>query len=608
MISAIILVLNAFIRPIRKYWLSCIFVVLMLFLPELKDVSLSQRIPYVVGNIFRHIALCGAVSYVLVTCVWVLSKMNGVLSRIVLWLLLFASFLVYVGDIFLYEVFNTHINTYILQLLKETNREEASEFITVYLARWSSVKVLLQGIALFFGFWLIRVLRTRWSVITKMGRVLLTLKYVAALYFVYCIAYAFHLAPLFGSDWTVNDDKANNEEKWELECMNSSFVFLLYQSSLQLINEGESFEECARSQDNIKAIIGNDNVPNIIVVIGESYNRHHSNLYGYSMKTCPALAQVDNLYIFKDVISPVNATTQAFHYFFSLQNVGGEKKWSETPLFPAIFKQVGYNVVFFSNEFVKEVGMDAYDASCGFFNHPLIEPKIFCHRNDRKYKYDGDMIDAFKEKRLELECDSMNLVFFHLIGQHSDYAKRFPSDRVHFGPKDYNRPELNDYQLRELANYDNATCYNDSVVREIIRMYEDKDAVVLYFADHGEEAHDFRDYTGRSRDFDSEGAPCLHCQLDIPFMIFVSNTCRSLHPELVLSVSNAVERPFMIDDLPHLLFDIASVQCDGFDPSRSPINSYYEVPVARMVSDYGMGEFHNYDSICKAFGPWSIGF
>ena len=39
-----------------------------------------------------------------------------------------------------------------------------------------------------------------------------------------------------------------------------------------------------------------------------------------------------------------------------------------------------------------------------------------------------------------------------------------------------------------LADYDNATLYNDSIMAEVIKRFEKEDAIVIYMSDHGEEA------------------------------------------------------------------------------------------------------------------------
>ena len=65
-------------------------------------------------------------------------------------------------------------------------------------------------------------------------------------------------------------------------------------------------------------------------------------------------------------------------------------------------------------------------------------------------------------------------------------------------PNNINRPELNNAQRNDVAHYLNATLYNDMVVDSIIRMFDNRNAVVMYLSDHGEEVHNFRNQYGRT--------------------------------------------------------------------------------------------------------------
>lgn len=230
------------------------------------------------------------------------------------------------------------------------------------------------------------------------------------------------------------------------------------------------------------------------------------------------------------------------------------------------------------------------------------------HRNSRKHKYDEGLIQEYKDNRKEVESDSLNLIFFHLMGQHFDSRQRFPEGREVFHIKDYHRPELTEQQIQEVVNYDNAICYNDSVVAEIIKLYDDKDALILYFADHGDEANDYRPHIGRAMNLHEIGAPGLHCQLDIPFIICLTDSCSARHPELEQTIAQSTQRPFILDDLPHLLLDIAGIDAPGYQPSRSLINEKFNAKRRRIIHVYSSTVSLDYDSICNAYGNWEIGY
>lgn len=53
--------------------------------------------------------------------------------------------------------------------------------------------------------------------------------------------------------------------------------------------------------------------PETVLILGESYNKHHAALYGYPLPTTPRLSQEEaagRLYPFTDVVSPANFTVK----------------------------------------------------------------------------------------------------------------------------------------------------------------------------------------------------------------------------------------------------------------------------------------------------------
>ena len=358
-------------------------------------------------------------------------------------------------------------------------------------------------------------------------------------------------------------------------------------------DDKDLLDVCIASQKNTEIVGCSVKSKNIVLIIGETYNRHHSSLYGYDLETMPECKNFGAI-VFSDVISPANATTSVFRYLLSFAEVNGNERWCDTPLFPSIFRQAGYNVVFYSNQYVVEGELGFYDASAGFFNHPAIYGQLFNTRNHSRFGYDMGLVDDFKQNRTSLETDSLNLIIFHLIGQHSPAVERYPHEYSDFSVDDYNRPDLSKEQLQYIADYDNATRYNDSVIAEIVRMFENQDAIVIYFADHGEEVYDFRDKAGRFYDFDKTGADGLHNQIDVPFLVFASEKYRESHPEVMAAISDAVKKPFMTDLLPHLLLGLAGIDCKWYDAMKDLFNPCYDSSRHRFLS----GTDIDYDEVC----------
>ena len=516
------------------------------------------------------------------------------LSHIVIYFLAFLNF-------FLYFFFDCNINAGILLLISETNPNESSEFVATYLFTGKFLLLcsafILYALLEHFSLKLIKKIKLKqdnifwkWSDLAISLYVLLS---IASLVF-----YGRNFSLDFQKDWR----KANRSA---LHCM---FPFKTFEAFSQFLQERNVFETCVRSNENLNATSSISTPQTIVVIIGESFNRHHSSLYGYPLPTNPKLTLLQNLFVFDNAISPTNATSDAFRHFLSLSSIDDSCNWNEKPLFTALFKAAGYNVIFYSNQFVKKANMTTWDASCGFFNHPQLAPKLFTHRNKKKFQYDGDLLEEYSQNRLSLETSSLNLVMIHLTGQHIAPEKRFPPDRAFFKTEDYSfRKELSDEQKRDVAAYDNATLYNDSIVYEIIRIFEDKNALVIYFADHGDEAHDYRVHTGRTYGIEKIGAPALHCQLDVPFLVWISDSWKIEHPNDSLRFAKHRHTPFITDDLPHILFDVANLKTEYYRPSLNPLSDSFNLSRKRVIQP-NASEPMDYDSICNRFGPWKIGF
>ena len=80
--------------------------------------------------------------------------------------------------------------------------------------------------------------------------------------------------------------------------------------------------------------------PHIVLVIGESYNKHHSSLYGYRLPTADLQQKRKDkgeLFLFTDVVTPWNITSNVFLNMFSLWECNYENPITDYPLFPYLW-------------------------------------------------------------------------------------------------------------------------------------------------------------------------------------------------------------------------------------------------------------------------------
>jgi heptose-I-phosphate ethanolaminephosphotransferase len=338
-------------------------------------------------------------------------------------------------------------------------------------------------------------------------------------------------------------------------------------------------------------------VPTIVLVIGESYNKHHSQLYGYDKATTPkqvALEAEGSLVKFTDVVSTWNLTSFVFKHMMSFYAVGDSGEWCDQPLFPEVFRKAGYHVTFVTNQFEPKAKEAVYDFSGGFFlNDPELSERQFDSRSTKTHRFDDGVLKEFdvlrkeeREKRKEdtLSVVSGDLVILHLMGSHVDYRARYPQKtNTVFKPEMYNRPELSDKQKQILAQYDNSLLYNDSIVAAITQRFVDQDAVVIYMPDHGEEIFDDSPYIyGRMHSANIDYRLARN-EMEIPFWIWGSPLYRENHPYGWLAIQNAKNRPLMIDALPHLLMYLGGISTPLYREELNVISPKYDEKRPRIL-------------------------
>ena len=102
---------------------------------------------------------------------------------------------------------------------------------------------------------------------------------------------------------------------------------------------------------------------------------------------------------------------------------------------------------------------------------------IFNIRNTDRFKYDESIIELISaDKKYDKE-----LYVLKLRGQHYPYYSNYPEYYDRFSKEDYQKEVLQPWMRQSIAEYDNATLYNDYVVASLIDLFKDDNAVVLYF-------------------------------------------------------------------------------------------------------------------------------
>jgi len=322
---------------------------------------------------------------------------------------------------------------------------------------------------------------------------------------------------------------------------------------------------------------------NIILVIGESFNKYHSALYGYPLDTTPFESEEQakgNLHAFTQIEAPFNMTSIVLKNMFCCNSVFEGEKWHDFPFFPAIFKKAGYDVWLWDNQY--QVNQDLpwnFTLNSIIFNQE-IQNLSFTDVNQNCYALDKDLIQDFKRNKMS-QIGKHNLVIFHLYGQHMPASTQYPQDNEHqvfsIDEVPYNHSFLTNESKQEIVEYDNATRYNDEVIKYIIDIFKDKSSILVYFSDHGEEVYDYRNYHGRVMLENNSITPSLiKYQIEVPFMVWASEKWQKQNLEDWQNIGLAVDKAFTTDNICHLLFHLAGIKTNIYKAERDLFSPKFE--------------------------------
>ena len=490
--------------------------------------------------------------------------------------------------------FSAKIGTEILNVVLETNKRESSEFIDKYI----NLEILQTGVGLIlilivfhltFAYslgslkkWLIYEWNNCRFPIFKT-----ILKYPMAIFilasFLICTQSRIRVIQLLMVE---NVEDVDNYTSNFAE--NTPFNNLLFSLKMrQLANRGLTV--LADTQEKAEIDTCTYTSDHIVLIIGESFIKDHAQLYGYSKETTPCQIKRQQksehgcLVAFTDVISPSNLTSIVFKNSFSMHSIEDKSNWSYFPLFPVLFRRAGYNVTFLTNQFVQALNNDIFNASGGLFlNEKRLSTAQFDHRNTRTHQFDIGLLSDYDS--LKQFNSAHQLTIFHLAGQHIDFYKRSPEKMKKFSISDYQERNNLDNSAKQLvADYDNATLYNDYVVDSILKKYESEDAIVIYMPDHGEECYDELQRMGRLP-VGNYSPEVLRQEYRIPFWIWCSERYINKHHEIFEQINEARNRPFMIDDLPHLMLYLAGIHCKTYQETRCLISDKFNMKRKRLVA------------------------
>jgi heptose-I-phosphate ethanolaminephosphotransferase len=270
------------------------------------------------------------------------------------------------------------------------------------------------------------------------------------------------------------------------------------------------------------------------------------------------LVDSGELIVFRDPIAPATHTAQAFKHFMTTYNHDTvDKEWFECLTLPEVFHASGYHTAWFSNQ-----------AQTGWYDNISAAFAALCDTiHYTTTREDGEQ-DA-KPDGLLLGCvppyvksshATPQAIFVHLMGQHVDFEKRYPEAFDYFKESQYT--DKLEHQREDYATYDNATRYNDYVVDSLFATLKDKNAVGIYFSDHGMDFYESaEDYCSHAKDNDPIS---YQAGLKTPFMVYATASYRAANPDVMIQLRQLASKSYHIEQLPALVLQIIGYKVNEY--------------------------------------------
>ena len=198
-----------------------------------------------------------------------------------------------------------------------------------------------------------------------------------------------------------------------------------------------------------------------------------------------------------------------------------------------LMKKAGYKTYWLSNQETSGQWANvalAYANRCDYKKFTGIRQSY-----EKSYRADGELLPLLYEA-MNNDSDK-NFYVLHLMGCHGEYENRYTP------------------------------------------AFKDKDAIVIYMPDHGEEVYDLKNFNGHSDDNPTKS------MLEIPFVIYTTEKFKQKYPLVDAQIRASIDKKYMTDDLIHTILDITGIKTPEFQETRSIINPYYNQERKRFFLD-----------------------
>jgi glucan phosphoethanolaminetransferase (alkaline phosphatase superfamily) len=295
-----------------------------------------------------------------------------------------------------------------------------------------------------------------------------------------------------------------------------------------------------------------------VLVIGESARRHNWSLYGYQRETNPRLSKIDNLIVFRDVVTQVAQTQVSVPLILTRGTIEDPLRTAGETSIVSVFHELGFRTYWLSTQ-QREMAMSA----------------ISRHTNEAdivrffERRHDGVIVDTMREILAKPSGHEKKMFFMlHTLGSHFNLSSRYPREFAAFPDGERSLLSGTSATLTHaelIGAYDNTILYTDYVLSELIELLRQHPGIkaLLYVPDHGDNLRDdARNLFGHAHSNEYD--------VPIPMLFWYSKEYDARFPDKVKTAIRNAGRPLNTRTVFYSLTDMADITLDDKElPQRS---------------------------------------
>ncbi len=493
--------------------------------------------------------------YLFISCLsaaWILPGKWRMIARIACVLLM----LLYVGIQFTYVgyYFITHslISINMLLALAQTNMAETMEYIEVNIPY---AELIAGTIALLLFAWLIfHASRFSFHRVSNVSRK--TWWAMAALF----------LVNIGLCSWSISGTRLAHVyyETYETLHSFSDFQKMVEKRRHMKIKDKNLLAQLKAAPDGL-----------YVLVIGESLNRDHMGVYGYTRNTTPfqTEAATDPHYVFfNHAYACYTQTVQVLTEALTEKNQYNGMDLVDAYSIIDLAREAGFRTTWISNQSrfgIWDTPIGAIGSACDdqYWINQYVGTDVVTK------DYDTALVPYLKK------VDPNNrrqLVVVHLMGSHVSYWDRYPSEFYHW-PEDVTKERTTAEVMTD--EYDNSVLFNDYVMEGIMNEatnYLHADGV-LYFSDHGEQVAERPGHNADQFDY---------TMVHIPFWIYTSDHYQRTHRQLYARMWDRRNMPFSNDMLYDTLMGLMGLTATRYDGKSDILSLDFDKDITTLMTMY----------------------